>query len=70
MFLFLARPDGLRSGIVMAACRFAVHALADAIFGSCFPVSFAGVLRSTVRVDNGSPERRIRVDGIVKGSFT
>lgn len=49
-----SRPHTFTTGIVVAAPSGAVHALADVVSGVGFAISFTRILRSTVRMDNGS----------------
>lgn len=69
-FLFHTCPHAFTPGIVMAASTGTVHALEDAVFCNALTIGFTGVLRSLVRVDDRSPERRIGMDGIGKRAVT
>ena len=59
-------PHAFATGIVMAASAGAVHTLENAILCRCPAVGLTGVLRTAVRMDDGSPERRVRPDRIGK----
>ena len=65
-FFLHPSPHALATGIVMAASAGAVHALENAILCCCPAVGLTGVPGSTVRMDDGSPKRRLRPDRIGK----
>ena len=50
-FVFKAAPEGLDEGVVVAVA-FATHGGDEAVLGEDLPVSGAGKLHSTIRVDD------------------
>ncbi len=63
-------PHAPASRIVAAASTGAVHALVNSVLCDSHAADPAGVLCSTVRVDDGSPECRITPDSIGKRTLT